>query len=159
MPIPKSVTKIKTYNGFSGVEYTSNVDKANYFIFELARAALRDVGKYILKMFKLNFYEHFGLWTGKAGKVTRYKVFSNKDTTKPRVEIGLKTGQVPGFYGYFQEFGTSKQPKLGLLAKTVEENIAKIIEIESKYLSALEDEAEALALISEDEYEGGADDE
>jgi len=44
-----------------------------------------------------------------------------------------------------------------LLQKTVSESIPEIVSIESKYLSALEDEASALALIEEDEYEGGAD--
>ena len=61
------------------------------------------------------------------------------------------------FYGGFQELGSSKTTRLGLLEKTVKENIPKIIEIESKYLSALESEATALAMISEKEYQGGAD--
>ena len=73
-------------------------------------------------------------------------------TKYPRVEIGLKKSQLKGVYGYEQEFGTSGIPKLGLLRDAVEGNISKIIEIESKYLSALEDEAQALALIDEGEY-------
>ena len=57
-----------------------------------------------------------------------------------------------------EHFRSSVVVKLGLLQKTVNENIPKIVEIESKYLSALEDEARALALVSEQEYEGGAED-
>ena len=67
--------------------------------------------------------------------------------------MGLKTGKQDGFYAYYQEFGTSKQPRLGLLQSCVEENIAQIIEIESKYLSGLEDEALALSMIDEGDYE------
>lgn len=58
-----------------------------------------------------------------------------------------------GFYGLFQELGTSRQPKHGLLTHAVQDNVAQIIEIESKYLSALENEAEALKLINEQETE------
>ena len=81
-----------------------------------------------------------------------YNVISGKFTTAPRVQVGLKSGKVDGFYAYFQEFGTSKTPRLGLLSSVVEDNVAQIVEIESKYLSGLEDEAAALALISEEEY-------
>ena len=49
-------------------------------------------------------------------------------------------------------------PKLGILRGTVNDNIQKIVEIESQYLSALEDEAAALAMIDEEEYQGGGDD-
>ena len=69
------------------------------------------------------------------------------------MEIGLKKGKVDGFYAFFQEFGTSKTPKLGLLTDTVESNISTIVEIESKYLSGLEDEAKALSMINEKDYE------
>ena len=40
---------------------------------------------------------------------------------------------------------------------SVYDNIADIISIESQYLSALEDEAEALSLISDDDYEGNGE--
>ena len=54
----------------------------------------------------------------------------------------------------FQEFGSSRTPRLGLLTDSVEGNIPTIIEIESKYLSGLNDEATALAMIdSEGDYE------
>ena len=96
---------------------------------------------------------------GLARKAIRYKVYSNKNTQYPRVQIGLKNTKV-GFYSMFQEFGSSKTPKYSLLTKAVEDNIQQIVEIESQYLSALEDEAKALSMIeSEDDYEGGGDDE
>ena len=152
MAVPKSVVKIKK----NGVEYTSDVDKCQYYIFELTRAALRDVAKFCMKRFRESYYSHFKRHTGKAGRVTKYKVYSNAKTKYPRVDMGLRTGKVDGFYGYFQEVGTSRQPKLGLLTKAVQSNVDEIIKIESQYLSALEDEARAQSLISEREYEGDA---
>ena len=148
MSVPKSVTKINK----NGVTYTSNVDACQYYIHELSRAALRDVGKFIRTKWRQVYYDVFTRHSGDAGKATNYNVIASKSTTAPRVQVGLKTGKVDGFYAYFQEFGTSNQPKLRLLSTLVEENIPKIVEIESKYLSALEDEAEALALINESEY-------
>ena len=148
MSAPKSVVKVKK----NGVEYTSNVDAASYYIYELSRAALRDVGKFVKTKFRQAYYDHFKKHTGDAGKAVSYKVISGKSTEYPRVQVGLKSGKVDGFYAYFQEFGSSKTPRLGILTDTVESNIATIVEIESKYLSGLEDEATALAMISEDEY-------
>lgn len=148
MSAPKSVTKINK----NGVTYTSNVDACQYYIYELSRAALRDVGKFIRTKWRQIYYEHFTRHSGDGGKATNYNVIASKSTTAPRVQVGLKTGKVDGFYAYYQEFGTSKQPRLGLLTSLVEDNIAQIVEIESKYLSALESEAEALSLIDEREY-------
>jgi hypothetical protein len=149
MSAPKSVTKINS----NGVTYTSNVDAAQYYLFELSRAALRDVGKFVKVEFRKKYYSHFARETGDAGRSTSYTVLSNKSTKYPRVEIGLKKATFKGVYGYEQEFGTSKIPRLGLLRETVEGNIPKIIEIESQYLSGLESEAKALSLISEGDYD------
>lgn len=160
MPTPKSQTKVLVKNGKAEVTYEDNFDAAEYFIHELNRAALRDVGKFVTKLFRTNYYQHFQKITGKAGKATKYKVISSAKTTAPRVQIGLKTGQVEGFYAYFQEFGTSTGiPRLGLLTHAVEDNVAEIIKIESQYLSGLSDEAAQLeSLINENDYEGDADD-
>lgn len=158
MSTPKSVVKISK----NGVVYESSVDKCQYYLFELTRAALRDVGKFVIKKFREMYYASFHRHTGDGGKATRYKVISGKNTKYPRVEIGLphsgKGKEVKGFYSYFQEFGTSNTPKLGLLTRAVEDNISEIVKIESQYLSALEDEAAALSMINEEDYEGGADD-
>lgn len=153
MSAPKSVVKVKK----NGVEYTSNVDAAQYYIHELTRAALRDVGKFVKKTFREKYYSHFKRNTGHGGKSVSFKVISSKSTEHPRVEIGLphshRGKEVEGFYAFFQEFGSSKTPRLGLLTDTVESNIATIVEIESKYLSGLEDEAKALSIIDEKDYE------
>lgn len=149
MSAPKTVTKVLK----NGVQYTSNVDRASYTIKELSRGALRDVAKFVKKQFNINYYQTFKKHTGDAGRSIKAVVYSNEKTIYPRVEIGLKKGQVDGFYGLFQELGTSRQPKHGLLTHAVQDNVAQIIEIESKYLSALENEAEALKLIDEQETE------
>jgi hypothetical protein len=154
MGAPKSVIKLDK----NGIKYTSSVDTCSYYIHELTRAALRDVGKFLARAFRDSYYSTFKKHSGKAGRATKYKVFASKTTTAPRVQIGLKTGQVPGFYSYFQEVGTSKTPKLGLLKNAAESNVAEIIKIESQYLSALSDEANRLAsMVEEDDYEGDAD--
>lgn len=149
MPVPPSVTRITK----DGVEFTSNVDRCSYTIKELTRAALRDVGKFVCKRFRQSYYSRFSRITGKVGKWTQYWA-RYKQEKYPNLQVGIKAN---GFYGLYQEIGSKKQPKLGLLSAAVQDNIAEIVRIESQYLSALEDEAEALALISEEEYKGGAD--
>lgn len=153
MPTPKSQIKINN----NGVTYESNLDACEYYIFELTRAALRDVAKYVRRKFKDSYYSHFDRHSGNAGRALSAKVFSSKSTKYPRVDIGLKTGRVAGFYAFFQEFGTKNGiPKLGLLQRAVHDNIDEIIKIESQYLSGLESEAESL--IDEEEYEIEEDD-
>lgn len=156
MPTPKSQTKVLVKNGKTEVTYESNLDASQYFIFELTRAALRDVGKYVLKVWRTAFYQNFKKHTGKAGKATMYKVFSSRNTKYPRVEIGLpRTAKGnEGFYAYFSEVGSSKVPKLALLTHAVEDNVEEILRIESQYLSALNDsESQIESLIDESEVE------
>lgn len=151
MSVPKSVIKFDK----NGVVYTSSVDRANYTMKELSRAALRDVGKFVCREFRKTYYSTFRRKKGNVGRYTQYFVM-HKYEEHPVLQVGLKPN---AFYGGFQEVGSSKTKKLGLLTKTVQDNIPKIVEIESKYLSALEDEAQALSMISEEDYEGGAEDE
>lgn len=143
MSVPKSIVKIKK----GEVTYTSSVDRCAYTIQELCRAALRDTAKFVCAKFRQNYYATFRRRTGRVGRFTQYWV-RKRDMD---LQVGLKSN---GFYGGFQELGGSKSDKLALLTKSVEENIPKIVEIQSKYLSALEDEARALSLIDEKEMEG-----
>lgn len=139
MSVPKSVVKISK----DGVEYISSVDRVNYTIQELTRAALRDVGKLICKRTR----QQINRRTGKLAKNTQYWV-RKKDCD---LQVGFKPG---GFYGGFQELGTERQPKIGALYDTVKSNIQTIRDIEGQYLSAIEDEQKALSLIDEGEYQG-----
>lgn len=149
MAIPKSVTKVSKDGK---VIYTQSVDRVNYTIRELTRAALRDVGKFVCKQFRNSYYAAFKKRSGRVGKFTQYWVKHKQKNVE--LEVGIKPN---AFYGGIQEFGSSKTKKHAFLTHAVQDNIATIVEIESKYLSALEDEATALSLISEEEYEGGAD--
>lgn len=162
MSTPKSVVKVKKNKDGAYIEYTSNVDQIQYYIHELSRAALRDVGKYIRKAWNIAYYNVFHKNTGEGGRATTYQVIASPKTEFPRVRIGLphsyKGKEVKGFYSYFQEFGTSKTPKLGLLTNTVQNNIAEIVKIESQYLSGLSGEVERLeSLVDEADYIGEED--
>lgn len=154
MSVPKSVVRFSK----DGVTYTSSVDRASYTIIELTRAALRDVGKFIARTANSKGMKLQGLKKSRRvrGRTStfRYTVPWAK-TGLPHLEVGVTHDT---WYGVEQELGTSNQPKRQILRNSAHDNIAQIIEIESKYLSALEDEANALRLISEEEYKGGGED-
>ena len=139
MALPKSVVKIKK----DGVEFVSNVDRVNYTITELTRAALRDVGRFVCNRTRKKIRRK----TGRLAKNTQYWVRKRECD----LQVGFKPG---GWYGLYQELGTEKQPKIGALYNSVKENINTIREIEAQYLSAIEDERAAESLINEGEYEG-----
>lgn len=136
-PMPKSVTKFSKKDGMT---FISSVDKANYTIKELSRAALRDVGKFVARETRKKIKRR----TGRAAKNIQYWV-RKKETD---LQVGVKKG---GFYFIFQEIGATNIPKQAALYRSVADNIPTIIKIQSQYLSALEDEARALALIDESE--------
>ena len=153
MSVPKSVVKFKGTN----VEYTSNVDFACYTIVELSRAAMRDVGKFIARTANSSAMKLHGLSKSRRvrGKSStfKYKV-PWAASGLPHLDVGVTHDT---WYGVEQEMGSSRMPRIGILTDSARSNIAKIVEIESKYLSAMEDEARALSMISEGEYEGGGD--
>lgn len=138
MSVP-SVTKIKK----DGIEFTSSVDRVNYTIAELTRAALKDVGRFLAKRTR----EVMRHKTGRARRYLQYWVRKGEWD----LLIGYKPG---GFYAAFYETGSQKTAKEQALHSTVSANIAEIVRIESQYLSALEDEAAALAKIDENDEEG-----
>jgi len=141
MSLPKSNMKINK----KGVTYTSNIDRASYTIKELTRAALRDVARYIRYKITAKIRELPGLKKGKrASNATGYWLRKIEGD----LQIGIKANT---WYGVLQELGEKNQPKRDFLRSTVMENIDKIREIEGKYLSAIEDENAALALINEEE--------
>lgn len=144
MSVPKSVTKVSRDGS---VTYTSNVDAVKYTLKELTRGALRDVGKYLRKQYRLNFYARFKKISGQVGKGTSYWVRSRECD----LQIGIARKGV-GFWGGFFEIGTSKTPKMNILRNTVYNNIPKIIEIESKYLSELNKDKPSLSGLNEGEY-------
>lgn len=151
MPVPKSVVRFRK----NGVEYISSVDKASYTIVELTRAALRDVGKYLVRTANTKAQKLPGLTKSRRVRGRTSTFLYNvpwADKGLPHLEVGVTHDT---WYGADQELGTSKQPRRQILRNSAQNNIAQIVEIESQYLSALEDEAKALSLISEEEYSGG----
>ncbi|ADZ83583.1 hypothetical protein [Cellulosilyticum lentocellum] len=148
MSVPKSVVKIKR----DGIEYISSVDYTQYTIKELIRAALRDCGKLYCNRFRQAYYRIFKRKKGRVGKYTGYWVRSKKDV--PDLLVGIKKN---AFYGGFQEFGSSKTTRLGLMIGTAQDNISNFADIQAQYLGALnQDDPNVPA--NEEEYEGGADD-
>lgn len=139
MAVPKSVIKISK----NGVELISNVDQASYTLNELTRAALRDVGKFVCRETRKQIKRR----SGRVAKNTQYWV--RKQETD--LMVGFKPG---GWYGGYQELGTEKQPKVGALFNSVQDNIPMIIQIESQYLSALSDQQPDLSQIDEGEVIG-----
>lgn len=151
MSVPKSVIKFRK----GGIVYTSSVDRAEYTIRELTRAALRDVGKFVSRTCNSAAMRLPGLRKSRRvrGKTSAFQYWARSKSCD--LQVGIKHGT---WYGEQQELGTRNQPKRGILRNSVYNNIPTIIEIESKYLSALEDEATALRMIeSEGDYQGGAD--
>lgn len=149
MSMPKSVTKIKK----DGIEFISNVDRAQYTIQELSRAALRDVAKLTRKRMVQKLKKLPGMKRSKRiYNSTQYWV-RKRETD---LQIGFKHDT---WYGVHQELGDRNQPARHILRGTVMESIDEIRKIEGQYLSAIEDENKALALIDEKEYVPEGDEE
>ena len=155
MSVPKSVVKLSK----KGVEYTSSVDRVNYTITELTRRAMMDVGRFVLnhvvspKVRGMNKYmkkakyapKRYQMWVLKR---ENYLVLGIENTKK-----GAKTA----WWADQSELGTDGQPRRGFLTEAVRDNIDKIREIEAQYLSAIEDENKAIALINEEEVQEEAE--
>ncbi|WMJ78479.1 MULTISPECIES: HK97 gp10 family phage protein [unclassified Sedimentibacter] len=141
MPMPKSVTK---YSNKNGLTFTSGVDRANYTIRELSRAALKDVAKVLRKKMIAKLKNLPGMKKNKRlYKSTQYWV-RKKETD---LQMGFKHNT---WYGVLQELGGNNQPKRSVLRDTVFESVDDIQKIEAQYLSAVEDEVKAKSLINEE---------
>jgi HK97 gp10 family phage protein len=132
----------------NGVEFTSNIDAVNYTIKELTRAALRDVARYLRYETTKKIRKLPGISSKRARNSTGYWLRKQEGD----LVIGIKVGKNDGtWYGAQQELGEHNQPKREFLRGTVFENIDKIREIESQYLSAINDENPDLSVINEEE--------
>ena len=142
-----------------GVEFVSNVDRCNYTIRELTRAALRDVGRYVVRQCTRKARRLDGL--GRTRYIQkRFQFWVRKQEGDLQVGIhNVMKNKNPGetWYGMDQELGLNGQPKRAFLHDSVYENIRTIRDIEAQYLSAIEDEQRALALIDEEETFGDGD--
>ena len=142
-----------------GVEFTSSVDRCNYTIRELTRSALRDVGRYVVRQCTRKARRLEGL--GHTRYIQkRFQFWVRKQEGDLQVGIhNVMKNKNPGetWYGMDQELGLNGQPKRAFLQTSVYENIRTIRDIEAQYLSAIEDEQQALALIDEEETFGDGD--
>lgn len=137
----------------NGVTYQSNIDRTKYTIQELSRAALRDVGKYVVKQTRTASAarKHMGRLTIKSrfyGKSGAFSWWVRKRETD--LQVGIKHNT---WYGVLQELGDKNQPPKKILTTAVRENIDEIRRVEGHYLSAVEDENRALGLIDDEEME------
>lgn len=144
MPMPKSVTKVKK----DGIEFISNVDRAQYTLQELSRAALKDVAKFLRRRMVDELKKLPGMKRNKRiYNSTQYWV-RKRDCD---LQIGIRHNT---WYGVNQELGSKNMPKKGVIRETVFNNIDEIRRIEGMYIQAIEDENRALGLINEDEEVG-----
>lgn len=149
MPLPKSVTKV----GKNGITFVDSVDRANYTIKELTRAAQKDVAKVLRKRLITAFKKLPGMKKSK-------RVYTGTKYWVRKIEADLQIGLAHDtWYSARSELGEKGQPARNILRSTVTESIPDIRTIQGQYLSAIEDENKALALIDESEAtdNGGAE--
>lgn len=148
MPLPKSVTKIKR----NGVEFVESVDRANYLITELTRAAMKDVARYILRIVwkEVRGINEFTKKMRYSGGRYQYWVRKKECDLQLGIE-NTKNGAETAWWADQAELGTAGQPKRGFLRSAVYDNIDMIRKIESQYLSAIEDELNAASMVDEEE--------
>lgn len=141
MPMPKSVTKVTK----DGVTFISNVDRAQYTIQELSRAALRDTAKFVRRQMLNEIRDLPGMRRSK-------RPYSSTQYWVRRWETDLQIGyKHDSWYGARQELGEHGQPARNTLRNAVYNNIDQIRIIQGQYLSAIEDENRAKGLIDESE--------
>lgn len=145
VPRPSAGMKVKK-NG--DVTFQSNVDHVKFTMGELIDAANRDVGKFIRKLVGNKLVELYKNEYVK-GSIVKERT-GTFDPSYPRKSlaywarkkehdllIGFKNHS---WYGTHQELGDYNYPKKGILRTTVMENIDKIREIQSQYLTELNKE-------------------
>lgn len=148
MGLPPSVTKINK----NGVEFTESVDRANYLITELTRAAMKDVARFILRIVRSNVRGINNQTRRMRYAPLRYQYWVRKKECD--LQLGIENtarGAETAWWADQAELGTANQPKRGFLRSAVYDNIDTIRQIEAQYLSAIEDEMSAAAMCDEDE--------
>jgi hypothetical protein len=138
--IPRTV-KVKK----DGVEFTSSIDRSQYLISELSRAALLDVGKLVRRRMVKEAKQMPGM--KRSRRISKAFQYWVRRREKDLI-IGSKHDT---WYGKDQELGSRKQPKRGIIKGTVMQNLDDIRKIQGQYLSAIEEENKALGLIKPDE--------
>ena len=139
MALPKSVMKINK----DGVTFVSNVDRVQYTIQELSRAALRDSARFVRRKMTDRLRALPGMRRNR-------RIYRSTQFWIRRRETDLLIGfKHDSWYGARSELGTHGQPARGILRASVYENIDQIRIIQGQYLSAIEDENKAIGLIDQ----------
>lgn len=156
MSAPKSVMKIDK----NGVHFTESVDRANYLITELTRAALKDVAKFVLRIVRQNLRDINDQVKKMRYAGLRYQYWVRKQESDLQLGIeNTKYGAETAWWADQSELGTANQPKRGFLRNAVYDNISMIRQIEAQYLSAIEDDIAAEAMVDEEENDPGVEEE
>lgn len=155
MAVPKSVTKVYTSKSKYGqVEFTSNVDRVNYTIEELTKAALRDVGKVLIPKIR----EVTPKKTGLLSKSWQKWVKKSKGDGHLELDIGVytaaqakKKGQSYAHHAHLILLGHRTVnggfvPGNNFFYQVVADNMSLIRDTEGQYLSAIEDEQKAIQI-------------
>ena len=148
MGLPPSVTKISK----NGVTFTESVDRANYLITELTRAAMKDVARYVLRIVRANVRGINAQTKKMRYAPLRYQYWVRKKECD--LQLGIENtarGAESAWWADQAELGTGNQPKRGFLRAAVYDNIQMIRQIEAQYLSAIEDELNAASMVDEEE--------
>jgi len=141
MAMPRSVTRVNK----QGVTFIDSVDRTQYTIQELSRAALRDTAKFVRREVLNEIRDLPGMRRSK-------RPYSSTQYWVRRWETDLQIGfKHDTWYGARQELGTHNQPARNTLRNAVYNNIDQIRVIQGQYLSAIEDENRAIGLIDERE--------
>jgi hypothetical protein len=141
MGLPRTVTRTTK----NGVKFTSNVDRANYTLGELTRAALRDIGKFLTRRMHQKIRGIASKSLTRSPRVRNAFQYWNRRRETDLI-VGIKHDT---WYGVDQELGTDGQPKRDILRSTVIENINIIEQIQAQYLEHIENEMNARRLIDE----------
>ena len=146
--------KMKKTKGADGYELTfvSSVDRVNYTLKELITRANKDVGRFLVAEIrsKVRDINPFVKKARRAPERYQYWARSKEGDLIIGVENTSK-GAETAWWADQAELGANGQPKRGIIYETVQSNIGKIREIQSQYLSAINNEAEAVALANENE--------
>lgn len=154
MSVPDSVMKMKKTKGADGYEltFTSSVDRVNYTLKELITRANKDVGRFLVAEIrnKVRDISPFIKKARRAPERYQYWVMPKENVLVVGVE-NTKKGANTAWWADQAELGSNGQPKRSIITETVRENVDKIREIQSQYLSAINNEEEAVKLAEENE--------
>ena len=160
MAAPKSVTKVYRSGAKAGqVEFTSNVDRVNYTIEELTKAALRDVGKVLIPKIRQETPKKTGL----LAKSWQKWVKKSKADGHMELDLGVytaaqakKKGQSYAHHAHLVLLGHATVnggfvEGNNFVYQVVADNMQLIRDVEGQYLSAIEDEQKALSIATQEE--------